>query len=182
MCSNAKCVYYNQSRNLSGNSILLKITEHDNKALEIIVNYVTENSLHRKWILLLLVIFLNVYSLMYEILSTNYCVVIYVIVLFIIYNIVFTVRQERVLIVEPVGYQIEVHYVFGKSTNFIAWENIKSVFINEVVSKQRVIFIITILTKDTAKDASAIIPLFTRTMPRLTCLEAIYQHIQHCHS
>lgn len=93
MGSNAKCVYYNQSRNLSGNSILLKITEYDNKTLEITVNYVTENSLQRKCTLLFLVILLNLCSVMFEIISTNYCVAIYVTVLFIIYHIIFTVKQ-----------------------------------------------------------------------------------------
>ncbi|KAK4885056.1 hypothetical protein RN001_001327 [Aquatica leii] len=105
-------------------------------------------------------------------------IVLILVTLYKLYLTMYSVRFERLIVAEKLGFQVEIHYNYGCIVKYIAWEQIKSILINEVISKQRVIFMLALLVRNTVEDDDSIIPLFTNVMPRLECLETIYQQIE----
>ncbi|KAL3288906.1 hypothetical protein HHI36_003351 [Cryptolaemus montrouzieri] len=84
-----------------------------------------------------------------------------------------SIIEESFISVEPLGYQLITKYVLGQKSEFIPYERVQNMFINEVIFKQKIIYILTILAKES--NGEILIPLFTGCKPRLKCLEFIYK-------
>lgn len=91
-----------------------------------------------------------------------------------IYVLSGAIIEEKIINIECLGIQLVTKYVFGQKSTFIPFEKIQDVFINEVITKQKIIHILTVKAKDSASK-EVLIPLFTGSEPRLMCLEIIYK-------
>ncbi|KAJ8985945.1 hypothetical protein NQ317_010702 [Molorchus minor] len=84
-----------------------------------------------------------------------------------------TIREELIL-VKNLGIQLTTKYTTGLKTVFIPFEQIRRIFINEVIYRSRVIYVLSLLTKDT-DVTEKLVPLFFNTLPRIDCLKVIYK-------
>ncbi|KAB0790584.1 hypothetical protein PPYR_02923 [Photinus pyralis] len=176
-----KCTYVSRSKNIQGREIILHITQHD-KITEITVKYASTNFIHRQLVTLSAsALFIHI-LMVFQFINLTVFINILCLLIFYGYILLTSVHFEKVIIVENLGYQFEEHYNYGRSVRFVSWDNVKSVFINEVLSKQRVLYILAVLVSDDTKTVNNIIPLFKKIMPRLQCLEFIYRHIEHLHN
>lgn len=176
-----KCTYFSRSKNIQGRDIILQITKYD-KTMEITVKYASSKFVYLQLITLgVSTLFIHILTV-FKIINLTIFINIFCLLILYSYILLSSVMFERLIIIENLGYQIEVHYNYGKSVNFVSWDDIETVFINEVLSRQRVLFIIALLVKVDTKTVNNIIPLFRNIMPRLQCLESIYQHIENLHS
>ncbi|GLV33267.1 hypothetical protein CBL_08435 [Carabus blaptoides fortunei] len=72
------------------------------------------------------------------------------------------VKRERLLIIKSLGLQYSIIYHLGsKRTQFVPWDIIQKVLINEVITMHRVLYFLTII----------------HLRPRLQHLELIYSQI-----
>ncbi|XP_066249288.1 phosphatidylinositol N-acetylglucosaminyltransferase subunit H-like [Euwallacea similis] len=99
------------------------------------------------------------------------------ITIYCIYWGLFFVTEENVLIVKGMGLQISKNCPLRQSTEFIPFERVENVFVNEVILRQRVVFMLTLLVKD-CTNKPKLYPLFKDLLPRLDCIELIYRQIK----
>jgi hypothetical protein len=96
--------------------------------------------------------------------------------------------------VHSLGYQVTSKYIIGQRDLFIPWNQVQSIFINEVIIRvsnsththstfiyyvylqHKVIYLLTILTKE--EGGEKLIPLFAELQPRLKHLELICKHLK----
>ncbi|CAG9764052.1 unnamed protein product [Ceutorhynchus assimilis] len=94
-------------------------------------------------------------------------------------QILFCIREEEVLIVKGLGYQIKRKYFLKNTSIFIPYEQVQNVFINEVILRHKVIYILNFLVKGDEEKRPKIVPLFRDILPRLDCLEVIFRNIKY---
>ncbi|XP_059621651.1 uncharacterized protein LOC132265144 isoform X2 [Phlebotomus argentipes] len=83
------------------------------------------------------------------------------------------IESESVTFIRQFGLQNTVKYCSGRVKNrLIPMHSIHDIIINEVIQKQRVIFILQVLLEQETKET--IFSLFEQTQPNLLCLEFIY--------
>ncbi|XP_071054137.1 phosphatidylinositol N-acetylglucosaminyltransferase subunit H-like [Onthophagus taurus] len=157
-----------------GKYLKLSIIKHSNST-EVTIKKIKNYNLRSKCLILFLIIFVGFFGVLFELYSIKYFVFLVLIIILVTWKIFHVVKSEKLLYVPQLGCQITQKYKFGFSSAFIPAKSIQGLFINEVFSKHRVLFVLSILVKDENKDT--IIPLFTGTKPRLKCLEIIYQHL-----
>lgn len=89
-----------------------------------------------------------------------------------------SVKQDTLLVVESIGVHIESKRGFGifVSTEFLPWDTVEDVFINEVVKGQRVLFYLTFIVRETIgrQHSRRLVPLFQDLLPERKCLEYMY--------
>lgn len=87
------------------------------------------------------------------------------------------VTKESILIeMGVIGIQNSQMYIFGRQSSAIMHKkDIEDVIINEAITMNSVIFYLAVLRKD-----QSLKPLFQNLLPRLDCLEVMYQEIQNC--
>ncbi|CAH1116526.1 unnamed protein product [Phaedon cochleariae] len=91
-------------------------------------------------------------------------------------NVCWTSIEETVVIIKGLGVQIETKYVLGSKSNFIPQEEVQTVFINEVIYRNRVLFMLTFLiTNGNTKEI--LIPLFVESLPHLPLLKLALNYI-----
>ncbi|XP_077300036.1 phosphatidylinositol N-acetylglucosaminyltransferase subunit H-like [Arctopsyche grandis] len=88
-----------------------------------------------------------------------------------------TIQEETALFIPTVGLQYTKKYASGyKNETFINWCDINSVIINEVIYSHKIIYVLTIIVENQLKN-KLLFPMFMGTMPRLECLEIMYQEL-----
>ncbi|XP_071963124.1 uncharacterized protein [Antedon mediterranea] len=99
--------------------------------------------------------------------------------LYIVYVLCFKVKNETIILIPSFGIQLERCYAFGRiSTQFIPYDTVKDVVINEAISMYKVIYYLVILVKYSPVEDLSVIPLFTNCWPRLDTLCEIYNICQ----
>lgn len=87
------------------------------------------------------------------------------------------VRKESAYLFVPVGLQLNASFLLGnKSHTFISWSSIQDFLIVEVISRQRIIYCLIVLVKNS--DGISYVTLFENTQPRLIILEKVYSRFQ----
>lgn len=84
------------------------------------------------------------------------------------------VNKDTLLAIESVGIHIKGQK--SNSCQFIPWNTITDVVINEVITGQRVLYYLTIIIKESVagEDSIKLIPLFQELKPERKCLEYMY--------
>ncbi|XP_076267428.1 phosphatidylinositol N-acetylglucosaminyltransferase subunit H-like isoform X2 [Rhynchophorus ferrugineus] len=88
--------------------------------------------------------------------------------------------KENITAIKGFGYQIKAKGRLKDSSIFIPYAIVQHIFLNEVIIKNRVIFLATFLTKN-EKGEDKLVPLFTSTVPKLDCLKILYQELVTLH-
>ncbi|KAK9687402.1 GPI-GlcNAc transferase complex, PIG-H component [Popillia japonica] len=153
--------------NIKGHTLQLKMSKFGN-VTDVTIRKQIKYSLYSQCCLLLLILLTNIFAFAFNIVTLNYFLILLLVTSFFAYKI-FSIIQY--------GCQITVKYSLGYSTKFIPQHSIGGVFINEVFSMQRVLFVLSILIKEHNTNKH-LIPLFTGTKPRLNCIEVIYRELQ----
>ncbi|KAF7274879.1 hypothetical protein GWI33_012459 [Rhynchophorus ferrugineus] len=91
-----------------------------------------------------------------------------------------TILEENITAIKGFGYQIKAKGRLKDSSIFIPYAIVQHIFLNEVIIKNRVIFLATFLTKN-EKGEDKLVPLFTSTVPKLDCLKILYQELVTLH-
>lgn len=95
------------------------------------------------------------------------------------YNSFFaSARQDTLLVVKSVGIHIKSRREFGifTSIEFLPWDTVEDIFINEVIKGQRVLYYLTFIVKESAdrQNSRRLVPLFQDLLPERKCLEYMY--------
>lgn len=92
-----------------------------------------------------------------------------------------SVNKDTLTVVEFVGIYTEGKRIFHGSTSceFIPWDIVVDIFINEVITGQKVLYYLTIIIRDSlgGKDSIKLVPLFQNLIPERKCLEYIYEKL-----
>ncbi|XP_050296617.1 uncharacterized protein LOC126736345 [Anthonomus grandis grandis] len=88
----------------------------------------------------------------------------------------FSIKEENIIIVKGLGYQINRKYALTTNIKFIPSENVQNIFINEVILRYKVIHLLSLIVLENNKKT--LIPLLSDMLPRLDCLETIYKAIK----
>ncbi|CAG9134037.1 unnamed protein product [Plutella xylostella] len=122
-----------------------------------------------KFSLFLAVIF-NILSIFYIRISLNAILITVIVLSFLLVLwITHSVQSESIVVIPSVGIQCSVKYVYGREDNFVPWNTIDDVIINEVIKLNRVLYFLTILVKsDTEPGGIKLIPLFKVTLTHLS--------------
>lgn len=142
-----------------------------------------EMNISRNWshsfkvyiLLLLILSSIGLTNFTLQIYNISYFIVLLAAFAFIFHKLTSILKSENLLVVKNVGYQIEVNYLFGKKRTFISWPSVESIFINEVISMQRVLFMLTIKTWLEEEKKHKLFPLFQMTSPRLRDIKDVYR-------
>lgn len=96
-------------------------------------------------------------------------------------SFVASIKQDTLLVVESVGVHIESIRGFGifRSTEFLPWDTVEDIFINEVIKGQRVLYCLTFIVKDSIsrQGSRRLVPLFQDLLPERKCLEYMYERL-----
>ncbi|KAG7202559.1 hypothetical protein KM043_009755 [Ampulex compressa] len=96
-------------------------------------------------------------------------------------SVITSVNKDTLLVVKSVGIYIEGNRTFHgfDSREFLAWDTVEEIFINEVITGQKVLYYLTFIVKETigGKDTIRLIPLFQDLIPERKCLKNIYKFI-----
>lgn len=113
---------------------------------------------------------------------TCYLIVLACVTVILVIRMLFSVQQEKLLVIVPVGIQFTTIFLTGrKSVIFIPWHVIKDFLIVEIITGQRVLFYLAVLMTRSEKSVSTneeLFVLFQHTRPRLQCLENMYRNLQ----
>jgi len=96
---------------------------------------------------------------------------------YLLWEMLFRVSEEKLLLVNGLGYQISKKFVIRSSTTFIPYERVQTVFINEVILRHRVIYILSLMVQEDGEHPK-LVALFEHIMPKLDCLEVMYRSIK----
>lgn len=87
-------------------------------------------------------------------------------------------KKDILLIVPSIGIHITIEKTFAgfNSYTFLPWDTIEDLFINEVIIRQRVLYYLTFIVKESinGRDQIRLVPLFQDLLPERKCLEYIY--------
>lgn len=87
-------------------------------------------------------------------------------------------KQDTLLVVESVGVHIKIKRGFGifTSVEFLPWDTVEDIFINEVIKGQRVLYYLTFVVKESVgrQTSRRLVPLFQDLLPEIKCLEYMY--------
>lgn len=161
-------------RNVNGNVINLKIkNEKENKVRTFIIH---GNEKIHVWIeILKCCVFLVTCLFVNRLL---FIFIFGVLLLWHYKNLATTVVADSLLVIESVGVQIvSRRRCFGLyATEFLPWNIIQDVFINEVIVERRVLYYLTFLveTENQGTNPVRLVPLFRNMKPEKKCLEHIY--------
>ncbi|XP_022121300.2 phosphatidylinositol N-acetylglucosaminyltransferase subunit H isoform X2 [Pieris rapae] len=168
------------SENVNGFNITLKVEKRNNypTSQRYVISYKNKeqkSSLWSKKSLICAIIF-NILAMSYIRISFTATSIIIIVMSFLIFFwVTHTVQSETLLVIPTVGIQTSVKYVVGREDNYVSWDNIDDVIINE----NRVLYFLTILVKSSNQaEQIKLMPLFKYTKPRLMMLEVIYSEIQ----
>ncbi|XP_058811414.1 uncharacterized protein LOC131676315 [Topomyia yanbarensis] len=96
----------------------------------------------------------------------------------IIYSYTRIVKNENLVLVKDFALQYSTHFIGGGTENvLIPIKQINDVVINEVFHNLKVVFTISVLTKDILFRNRPIITLLNHLNPRVECLEMIYNEL-----
>ncbi|CAF4910840.1 unnamed protein product [Pieris macdunnoughi] len=170
--------------NVNGFNITLKVEKRNINptSQRYVISYKNKeqkSSLWSKKSLICAIIF-NILAMSYIRISFTATLIIIIVMSFLIFFwVTHTVQSETLLVIPTVGIQTSVKYVVGREDNYVSWNNIDDVIINEVIKFNRVLYFLTILVKSNNQaDQIKLMPLFKYTKPRLMMLEVIYSEIQ----
>lgn len=99
-----------------------------------------------------------------------------IILLYLTYSIINLVTTEELQVIKGFGYQIGQRSFIKENKTFIPYEKVQETFINEVIHKNRIIFLVSLLIKQ--ENEMEIVPIFTGLIPRLNCLTIIYNELK----
>ncbi|VEN57849.1 unnamed protein product [Callosobruchus maculatus] len=136
---------------INGNKLQLYLEKKD-AVVKIRLSNTGYDAWFRKSILLLGIALLNLFCLLYEIISKKIIVAMFFGALYTFFRLFYIVREESLIIVSDLGMQLETMYLLNKNTKFIPFERVQRIFINEVILREQ--------------------------LPRLNCLEVIYKNIR----
>ncbi|XP_064623793.1 phosphatidylinositol N-acetylglucosaminyltransferase subunit H-like [Lineus longissimus] len=89
------------------------------------------------------------------------------------------VIEESLLVISCLGVQITTKFASGRQTSiFFDRSEIKDIIIQESISMQCILHILSILLKKPNMDDHRLLPLFKHTFPRLEFLQQAYQGVQ----
>ena len=92
-----------------------------------------------------------------------------------------SVNKDTLTVIEFVGIYTEGKRIFHgpSSCEFIPWDIVVDIFINEVITGQKVLYYLTIIIRDSlgGKDSIKLVPLFQNLIPERKCLEYIYEKL-----
>ncbi|XP_033115915.1 phosphatidylinositol N-acetylglucosaminyltransferase subunit H-like isoform X2 [Anneissia japonica] len=101
-------------------------------------------------------------------------------ILYILYILFCKVKDETIVLLPSIGIQLQKCSAFGQhSTEFIPYDIVKDVVINEAISMYKVIYYLVVLVNSPTSDSEeSVIPVFTNSLPRLDILRVIYNICQ----
>lgn len=93
-------------------------------------------------------------------------------------NYLTSTNKDILLIVPSIGIHITVEKRFSGFNlyTFLPWDTVEDLFINEVITRQRVLYYLTFIVKESVNGRNQIklVPLFENLLPERKCLEYIY--------
>lgn len=94
-------------------------------------------------------------------------------------SITTSIDFDTLLVVESVGVQISSKKIFSgfNSSQFLPWTTVEDVFVNEVITGQRVLYFLTFVVKEfvNGEERTRLVPLFRELKPSRECLEYMYR-------
>ncbi|XP_051172376.1 phosphatidylinositol N-acetylglucosaminyltransferase subunit H-like [Leptopilina boulardi] len=171
------CEFTTQNfRNVNGKIVYLDVNNEKEKVLKIVVN--ASDKIHVTKEIVKFFIFLVTCFLL------NHFVYIFILSMLLVWhyvNLATIVITDSILVVESVGVQIlSKRRFFGlHATEFLPWNIIQDIFINEVIIERRVLYYLTFIVKNENDDSNPVrlVPLFRNTRPEKKCLEFIYHQL-----
>ncbi|CAL7949995.1 unnamed protein product [Xylocopa violacea] len=163
----------------SVNGSILKLTDESTKARNV-MKFVLRKNIHLNVTvtLLLLLVTLVLWKTLNILIPFIICIL--ALVLQFIYFIT-SVTKDTLTVVEFVGIYTEAKRVFYglSSSEFIPWYTVVDIFINEVITGQKVLYYLTIVVRESldGKDSVKLIPLFQNLTPERKCLEYMYEKL-----
>ncbi|KAK9874035.1 hypothetical protein WA026_002388 [Henosepilachna vigintioctopunctata] len=165
-----KCQTSETFLNIYQDKIYVSI-KRQNNAMGVTVRRNSKIYLH--FIIFILLFLTNVTSFVFNLISTALFSIVFIVLTLSFYIKLGCIIEETLIIIKPLGYQLSTKYLMGQKSKFIPYEKVQNVFINEVIFKQKIIYLLTILAKESSGEI--LLPLFEGCKPRLSCLEFIYK-------
>ncbi|KAJ8960328.1 hypothetical protein NQ318_004062 [Aromia moschata] len=163
-------------RTIYGENIKLLLEKRE-RIINVTIVKSTYFSVYKRCLILLIVAILNLLSLILHILNVHIITGIFILALLELYRLCVIIKEENVVVVKNLGFHLTARYVIGIKSIFIPWEQVQTVFINEVIFRQKVIYVLSLLTKDVDANEK-LVPVFFDTLPRLECLKMIYKSLK----
>nr|CAI5820990.1 unnamed protein product [Callosobruchus analis] len=123
----------------NGNKLQLYL-EKKGAAVNIRLTNTEYDAWFRKSFLLLGIVLLNLFCLLYEIISKKIIVAVFFSALYTFFRLFHIVREESLVMVYDLGMHLETTYLLNKNTKFIPFERVQRIFINEVILRVSYIF------------------------------------------
>ncbi|KAG5863339.1 hypothetical protein JTB14_000248 [Gonioctena quinquepunctata] len=161
-------------RSIDGNT--LKLYVEDKPVLLRVVIFNSYKPLYKKCIVLLFLVSIELTSLIFNF-GSLYVIIVILFIILLGYRICYTAIEENLVIVKGLGINVETKYIMGSKSQFIPQEQVQNIFINEVILRSKVIYMLTLLTID-GKTKENLFPLFEGTLPRLGLLTVVYNLIR----
>lgn len=173
-------IFVREKRNIYGRKVRLSVIQHT--ATDLCFEYILSDlsGASKNQIFLTSVIVLILLTESHFHLDICLVVALWLALISLIFNLLWSVTTEALLVVGSFGLQLTTTYRCGhEMTHFIPWCDVGDIVINEAITLQRVIFYLAILPK-LHKDSkiTEIVPLFQNTRPPLELLEYMYKSIQ----
>ncbi|XP_018578583.1 uncharacterized protein LOC108916768 [Anoplophora glabripennis] len=159
-----------------GTNIKLDILIKDS-ILKITVLRSVQSEICKRGIILGILVVWSLLSLVLNIFNTKLITAIIIGIFLDLCRLCTSIKEESILTIRGLGFQVTTKYIIGVKTIFIPEEQVQNIFINEVIFRNRVIYVLSLLTKDTINREN-LIPLFFETLPRLASLKIIYKHLK----
>ncbi|KAJ8953035.1 hypothetical protein NQ314_007409 [Rhamnusium bicolor] len=163
-------------KTITGENIKLNL-EKNEKILKITIFNSSYPSTYRRGVILLVISVLNLLCLILNIFSVKIITGIFITLSIVLYNLYATVKEENLVVVKDLGFQLTTKYLLGVKIIFIPKEQVQKIFINEVIFRHKVIYLLSLLTKEMHIN-DQLVPLFFDTLPRLACIKLIYKNLK----
>ncbi|XP_072400086.1 uncharacterized protein [Diabrotica undecimpunctata] len=166
---------YTEFKDINGNPINLHVQEISHCVKITIVN--CRKGLYRKCIIIFIIASLDLICLVFNIFSINVIFTILCLVLMYLYSACNITTEESLVLIKDVGIEISSKQVVGVRKMFFPREQVQKIFINEVIFRNKVLFMLTLFVRD-FKNNEKLVPLFTDILPQLAVLKIVYKHIR----
>ncbi|XP_060527708.1 phosphatidylinositol N-acetylglucosaminyltransferase subunit H-like [Cylas formicarius] len=162
-------------KSISGKHLIL-VTKRTENSINISVKYTDNLFFYRYIVILAIMVMCNITCFLFNIFFSIVNIVVFTVCIGKIYQLCHRVQEENLVVIRKLGFQITAKYSLGKIATYIPYEKVQKIFINEVIARHRVKYILTLLTKD-SDNVFKLVPLFRDTEPRLACLKIIYRSL-----
>ncbi|XP_056638794.1 uncharacterized protein LOC130446508 [Diorhabda sublineata] len=133
-------------------------------------------TIYQRCTIIFIIASIDMILLLVNIVSISIILAILCFVLILTYTVCNMTIEENLVVIKDIGIEIAKIKVVGVKRDFFPHEQVQNVFINEVIYRNKVLFVLTLLISGLKK--SQLVPLFTETFPQLALLKTVFNYMK----